>query len=116
MVNSTIPVKALISDCVFKGNMAVSLGGGLYIAINGYTAHTATLQRVVFKRNYCEGAAGGLAFGYLGTIDRRFTGSLTVYNSEFTDNRATIGGAIYILSNCMIIASTIVGSTCNIIN
>ena len=43
-VNQT-SVRAHIEDCLFEDNVALELGGGLYLLLDGLTNHTITINR-----------------------------------------------------------------------
>ena len=38
-------VRAHIEDCLFVENLALELGGGLYVLLDGLTNHTVTINR-----------------------------------------------------------------------
>ncbi len=77
---------ATITDSTFTGNTATSLDGG---AIESYRGTTLNVDGCIFTQNTANGSpnSGG------GAIDNMGTGFIS--DSEFTDNSATIGGAIY---------------------
>lgn len=90
------PIYALVSNCVFVENSASSLGGGLYMLPDGVTNHTVVVERNVFLRNRCDGAAGALLIGFIDPGNLTRLHSVLLYDTEFRDNFGAIGGAVFI--------------------
>ena len=98
-INSSFPMNATLTDCLFEDNNAVSFGGGLYLGYSGYAAHTTIINTTVFARNRCIGPSGALQIGFIEGADNGFSVRLELYNSDFYDNRAVFGGAIHLFAN-----------------
>ena len=96
-VNSTFAFDAYINDCIVEYSYAKSLGGGFYIAYSGYHEHVIVVNNSRFVDGYAEDFGGGGLF--VGFVEagrpRSFSVHLDVLNSNFTDNRAIFGGAIF---------------------
>ena len=45
-------VRAHIADCLFEENLALELGGGLYVLLDGLTNHTVTINRTRQVQKY----------------------------------------------------------------
>ena len=44
-------VKANIEDCLFMANLALELGGGVYVLLDGVASHTVTINRTRQVKN-----------------------------------------------------------------
>ena len=97
IINAADSVRALVEDCYFAENSALTLGGGLYTIPDGpLTGHNVIVNRTKFVKNHSFGGGGGLQLVYIdpGSLSRLL--SVMAYNCEFIGNTATIGGAIYV--------------------
>ena len=95
LVNTTDPASVSVEDCIFVDNSATSFGGGLYLFPDGPSNNTFVVNRTVFIQNRAGGGSGALHLGFrdIGALTRLHT--ILIYNSEFTKNTGSIGGAIY---------------------
>ena len=96
VVNSVSSLNASFEDCSFESNYARSYGGGLYTGFSGKHNHSITVNRVKFRKNRSSGAGGALEIGFVQGASLYSTNSLSVQNSEFTENHAGFGGCIYV--------------------
>ena len=99
IINSSFAFDMRIEDCVVENNFATSFGGGIYLGYSGYNTHTTDINRILFTNNNCDGPSGGLHSAFIEGGGNGFTVTLNVYNSEFYDNEAEFGGAIFLFSN-----------------
>ena len=95
IINAADSVFALVEDCYFGENSALTLGGGLYTIPDGLSNHTIIVNRTKFINNRSLGGGGGLQQVYInpGSLSRLL--SVLTYNCDFIGNTATVGGAIY---------------------
>ena len=98
-INSSFAFSTRIEDCFLENNFATSFGGGVYLGYSGYNGHNTTVNRTTFMNNHCDGPSGGLHSGFIEGGGNGFTVGLEIYNSEFYDNTAQFGGAIFLFSN-----------------
>ena len=86
--------KATVEDCYFAENYARSLGGGMYIALHQDSDHFFALRRSQFVNNEAGDGGGGLIVAYPATSEA--TPSVFIVECNFTRNRATYGGGVYV--------------------
>jgi hypothetical protein len=81
-----------IQNCVFSGNSASELGGGLYVQGNGAFATTVNISGTTFTNNQAGDGGGGIAFVFT-------SGMLTIQNCVFSGNSASkLGGGLAVAS------------------
>ena len=97
-INPVYSLNATVEDCYFEDNFARSFGGGLYVALNGYSNHTVVVNRVKLVRNWTPLAAGGLNVGYVQGAALDAVNSVFVYSSEFIENHSGSGGGAHFLA------------------
>ena len=91
--------KLTVLGCIFQGNVA-DRGGAIRI---GYGS-TADIEDSVFSNNDGSGAKDGFSAGAIATFG---TGKLVVKRSRFVGNRGWTAGAIYNLSEPVIIEDSV---------
>ena len=96
MKESVQNITAVIKDCKFISNFAVSFGGGVYVAFNGYINQHVVFKDCQFQGNTAGMGAGGACILFLSIGARKLPLSSTFYDCNFTQNSAENGGAIYI--------------------
>ena len=89
-------ITAIIKDCKFISNFAVSFGGGVYVAFNGHINQHVEFGSCQFQSNTAGMGAGGACIVFLSTGVRELPMSCTFYDCNFIQNSAGNGGAIYI--------------------
>ena len=94
-INPAFPLNATVEDCLFEDNYALSFGGGLYVAFDGFSNHTVIINRVKLVRNQTPGTAGGLEVGFIQSAGEAVS-KFYAYNTEFIENRAEFGAGVYL--------------------
>lgn len=111
VINAAGPVT--IRNSYFEGNSCTSKGGCVYSYYNddtgGTSARNVLIENCTFKNN--SGKNGGAIMSISNNENRHPL--IVVKNSEFLENTATGGGAIYLNGyvNCNISSSTFDGNT-----
>ena len=88
-----ISLNAIIEDCIFEENFAISFAGGLYIGFFNSQQHNFTVSRVRFIKNYAPNA-GALLCGIITGGFPESENKVHFYNSTFIENEALFGGGI----------------------
>ena len=85
-------IKAVVDNCTFWDNSALSFGGAVYILFGVRSKHTVTVSRCTFTGNSAHSGAGGLLAGFFGEGRDTAFSSLNVSNCRFEGNWAPQGG------------------------
>lgn len=105
-INPMNSLNATVEDCYFEDNFALSFGGGLYVGFSGNNSHTVVVRRTILMKNKTPGAAGGLEIGFVQGADEDFTNQIYVYDSTFIENKASVGGGVYVFCPGMWVTNT----------
>ena len=97
IINSNFEYNVSIVGCRLEGNHAFTSGSGIFTFFTGYSPHHMMVRDTVFTKN-TGSFNGAIVFAYIEGSNRGSDIRLEVYNSRFTDNRATFGGGIFIFS------------------
>ena len=89
-------VRAVISNCTFEDNTALTWGGGAYFVLDYTSNHSIAVKDCTFLRNACVFGAGALFTGFFGSGTTEIHSSVTVLGSYFIENSAPQGGAVTI--------------------
>ena len=89
-------ITALITECRFISNLAISFGGGVYVAFNGGANQHVVFEHCHFEGNVARMGAGGACIVFFTVGVRELPMSFTFHDCNFTQNIATNGGGIYI--------------------
>lgn len=84
-------ITALVFNCTFERNFALTWGGGMYVLFDKLSNHTVTIEDSSFLLNHCDNGAGAICSARLGEQDQYST--IAIMRSNFTMNTANHGGA-----------------------
>ena len=99
-VFSVTSVHVKVEGCVFERNVALTYGGGLFIAWVTVSNHRAILNDTIFIENESLGGAGGLEIGFGKSGADANRNEVHASNLQFVRNKAVYGGGVYVFVTC----------------
>lgn len=89
-------IMALVYNCTFERNFALTWGGGIYVVLDYISNHTVTIKDSSFLLNHCDNGAGAFFTGFFGSGTPGLHSIIKIMRTNFTMNNADHGGAIKI--------------------
>lgn len=91
-------VNLVVNNCAFSGNTALVSGGAIY---STNSEATLTVNGSTFENNTASGYYGGAVYMSSTTVNSESVSVATINNSDFINNSAAGGGAIYTNSTAL---------------